>query len=393
MLIGWAKPIWGRFQRRQATGWPTIQGRIESVSVKPKKQFLLSTTPRGRAPAFVAELAYSYSVEGQYHSGHYDREFGSEEEGWEFVRDLQGKSVMVSYNPRNASKSTLSEDGVTTLLNTRPPAPEGSEFQVPVSGVPVWVKPLLWQLVVLAAIGFFLSLWIHLGAVMGKRVAPEAFFWGLHVGAIAIWFPAVFVAQHRVGSLNRRDFWKIVLRSAPDWRNWPGRDAKSVTRPLWRKAVRRIIGMLAAAVALTVFMAVVMMILAVRHSEGQARAERDKVRIGMTIGDVLPLVRGDVGIRAHAVLPDSVTDKELLHYANLMRQRDGNFVCLCGTKNELQNLTESEAAELMKQKMSDGYDWRWRYTFVTATPWHLSFTVTFGRDGRVKNITEVWGWD
>jgi Protein of unknown function (DUF3592) len=217
MLIGWAKPIWGRFQRRQATGWPTIQGRIESVSVKPKKQFLLSTTPRGRAPAFVAELAYSYSVEGQYHSGHYDREFGSEEEGWEFVRDLQGKSVMVSYNPRNASKSTLSEDGVTTLLNTRPPAPEGSEFQVPVSGVPVWVKPLLWPLVVLAAIGFFLSLWIHLGAVMGKRVAPEAFFWGLHVGAIAIWFPAVFVAQHRVGSLNRRDFWKIVLRGAPDW--------------------------------------------------------------------------------------------------------------------------------------------------------------------------------
>src|SRR6476646_10612451 len=72
-------------------------------------------------------------------------------------------------------------------------------------------------------------------------------------------------------------------------------------------------------------------------------------------------------------------------------RRDGTFVCSCGTKNELQHLTESEAAELMKHKMSDGYDWRWQYTFVTATPRHFSFTVTFGREGRVKDISDVWG--
>ena len=59
----------------------------------------------------------------------------------------------------------------------------------------------------------------------------------------------------------------------------------------------------------------------------------------------------------------------------------------------MRNLTESQAAELMKQKMSDGYEWRWRYTFLTDTPRHYSFTVTFGRDGRVKDITDVWGWD
>ena len=56
-------------------------------------------------------------------------------------------------------------------------------------------------------------------------------------------------------------------------------------------------------------------------------------------------------------------------------------------------MTEPEAVELMKQKMSDGYDWRWRYTFVNDTPMHFSFTVTFGPDGRVKNVTDVWGWD
>jgi heme/copper-type cytochrome/quinol oxidase subunit 2 len=177
---------------------------------------------------------------------------------------------------------------------------------------------------------------------------------------------------------------------------WGARHGNSITRPPWRRAVRRIITLVTGAVALVFFMTVVMMILDLRHSESQVKAERNKVQIGMTIGDVLPLVHGDMGIRAHAVLPDNVADEEFVHSANLMQQRDGTFVCSCGTKKELwrlQNLTESEAAELMKQKMSDGYEWRWRYTFVTATPLHFSFTVTFGRDGRVKDITDVWGWD
>jgi len=140
-------------------------------------------------------------------------------------------------------------------------------------------------------------------------------------------------------------------------------------------------------------MVVVVMIFGLGHSERQARAERDKIRIGMTIGDILPLVQGHVGIRAHAVLPDNVADEEFIHYASLMQQPDGRFGCICGRNNEFQNLAEPEAVEVMKQKMSDGYEWRWRYTFVTAAPRHFSFTVTFGHDGRVKDITDVWGWD
>jgi hypothetical protein len=217
LLAGWAKPIWRWLERRQASSWPTAQGRVESVSVKPKKQFLVSTTPRGRAPAFTAELAYSYSVEGQYYSGHYERELGSEGEGWEFVRDLQGKTVIVSYNPRNAAKSTVSEESVATLLNTRPPAPEGGAFQAPVSDGPGWVKPLLWPFVALSIIGLALSLWVHIGALAGRKVAPEAFFWMLHMGIFVVWIPAVVVAQRRVGSMSRKDFWKVILRGSPDW--------------------------------------------------------------------------------------------------------------------------------------------------------------------------------
>jgi hypothetical protein len=215
----------------------------------------------------------------------------------------------------------------------------------------------------------------------------------LVVTALAAWPIAVIVSNDTLSLV-----WiGIVCWVLLYWLwNWGSGHGKIISRPLWRRAVLRIITLVAGAVALTVFMAVVMMILDLRHSQRQVRAERNKVRIGMTIGDVLPLVHGDMGIRAHAVLPDNVTDEELVHSANLMQLRDDTFVCSCGTKKELwrlQNLTESEAAELMKQKMSDGYEWRWRYTFVTATPRHFSFTVTFGRDGRVKDITDVWGWD
>ncbi len=126
LLAPWAIPLWRWFQRRQASRWPTVTCRIESVAVKPKKQFLISASARGRAPAYAAELAYSYTLEGRYHSGYYQREFGSEEGGWEFVRDLQGKSVLVFYYSRKVGKSLLSEDAVSALLSARqerPPIP------------------------------------------------------------------------------------------------------------------------------------------------------------------------------------------------------------------------------------------------------------------------------
>ena len=52
---------------------------------------------------------------------------------------------------------------------------------------------------------------------MGRRVAPEAFFFILHVGIFVVWIPAVLVAQRLVGNLNRKDFWKVILKGAPDW--------------------------------------------------------------------------------------------------------------------------------------------------------------------------------
>jgi uncharacterized protein DUF3592 len=218
LLAGQVKPAWWRwFKRRQAAGWPGTQARIESVNVAPKEKSFWSASSQSQLPAFVAALNYSYSAGGQTYSGRYERQFGTEAEGREFVRDLQGKPAVVSYNPRNPSKSTLSEDAVAMLLSTRAPTPAGTVFEPPVSDLPVWMRPLLWPFIALSTAGLALSLWIHLGAVAGRKVAPGAFFIMMHLGIFIVWIPAVLVANKRTGTMNRKDFWKAMLKGSPEW--------------------------------------------------------------------------------------------------------------------------------------------------------------------------------
>jgi hypothetical protein len=55
-----------------------------------------------------------------------------------------------------------------------------------------------------------------LPAAGSKGVAPDALFWILHLGIFVVWFPALVIAERRVGDPNRKDFWKLVLRDLPD---------------------------------------------------------------------------------------------------------------------------------------------------------------------------------
>jgi hypothetical protein len=163
-------------------------------------------------------------------------------------------------------------------------------------------------------------------------------------------------------------------------------------RPRWRRVLHRTISLTAQALGVIALLTG-LMVASLGYYEWQAKVQRNKVRAGMTIDEVLPLVHGGCSIRTHAVLPDDVKDDDLLHYVALYQRPNGTFGCNCGPNREFRQMTEPEAAELMKQKMSDGYEWRWRYTFINDTPMHFSFTVEFGKDGRVKDVTNVWGWD
>ena len=211
MAAGWAAPAWAKFRRIRAAGWPMAEGRIESVDVD--KPFFSLSTRRGY---YVAELGYSYSVAGNGYSGRYRRDLPTEDEADEFGRDLEGKPVTVHYSSDKPSISALLDTDIDTLQQNRPPAP-AHESPMTADFLSGWSRPFLWFFMLLSAFGLILSLWVHLGAVMGRRVAPAAFFWGLHIGIFVVWFPAIFVAKQLVGNVNRKDLWKVVLKGTPDW--------------------------------------------------------------------------------------------------------------------------------------------------------------------------------
>jgi len=121
----------------------------------------------------------------------------------------------VQYNSNHPARSVLLEATVETLLRNRPPMPDSGNSDW-VDSLPSWLKPLVGFFAFLSLIGLLLSIWVHVGALFGRRVAPDYFFALLHVGIFVVFFPAIFVAQKRVGSTNHRDFWKLVTKGSPD---------------------------------------------------------------------------------------------------------------------------------------------------------------------------------
>ena len=208
LVGGWLFSSSRWLRRRHATGWPIADGRIESIEVtKPNFSF---TTKRGY---YVAQLGYSYSVAGSIHSGMYKHEFPTEPAADNFVRYLKGKAVAVRYSPSKPSVSMVLEPDIEAVLQNRPPSTD--DESVARTTIPEWLRPFIWVFVWLSAIGLLVSLWVHIGALMGRGV-PSAF-WVLHVGIFVVWLPAVLAAQRLVGNTNRKDFWKVVLKGAPDW--------------------------------------------------------------------------------------------------------------------------------------------------------------------------------
>jgi hypothetical protein len=171
IFAGWSFPAWRWLRRKRAAGWPVADGRIESVEVgKPTFSF---TTKRGY---YVAELGYSYSIAGTTNSGHYRREFPTEREAGEFVRDLQGKAVVVRYNPNNPSSSMLLELDIEAVLQNRAPAPIDA---YPLGSVPNWLRPyyVVFRLLLCCRPGCELvgSSWSSRGEAHGTRTVLLAF--------------------------------------------------------------------------------------------------------------------------------------------------------------------------------------------------------------------------
>lgn len=79
------------------------------------------------------------------------------------------------------------------------------------------MKPILFPFMVLAAIGFVLSVAAHVVALAGLPIPGGQAVFGLHVGIFVVWFPTVLVSIRTTRFADRNDFWNVALSGCPAW--------------------------------------------------------------------------------------------------------------------------------------------------------------------------------
>ena len=89
--------------RLGARSWPVMKGHVEYGTVMQHRDletWLLF-------PTYTAEVSYSYSVAGEYYSGHIERSFFRQSSAQKFVESLKGKGVFVRYKQSSPDISVL----------------------------------------------------------------------------------------------------------------------------------------------------------------------------------------------------------------------------------------------------------------------------------------------
>ena len=75
----------------------------------------------------------------------------------------------------------------------------------------------LYPFLLLAAVGFVLSLAAHGLALVGVPIPGGKLVGNLHFGIFVVWIPTVLVAYQGSRYANRKDFWKVTLAGCPPW--------------------------------------------------------------------------------------------------------------------------------------------------------------------------------
>jgi hypothetical protein len=88
--------------QRRAEGWPSASGWVEWAAP--------IMVGEGRSAYWAGEVTYSYSVGGEYYSGHFQFPVSGEDAAWKAVQGWKGRRVLIRYSPGDPSKSVLVED-------------------------------------------------------------------------------------------------------------------------------------------------------------------------------------------------------------------------------------------------------------------------------------------
>lgn len=124
----------------------------------------------------------------------------------------------------------------------------------------------------------------------------------------------------------------------------------------------------------------------------KAEKARSSVQAGMSVAEVLHSVTGWFALGVFSDAPE--TDPEHLRAVSFGFHSESNkFSYYRRASGASRELSESEALGVLHQELGDGTIWRFKYTFITSTPLHLSFKVVFDKNGRVQEVTPLYAWD
>ncbi len=101
---------WQWLRRRAARQWPVAEGRVERAEWRQPNT--------GTNRYYIAELAYSYVVAGQYYAGYYRRSFSDAVSAAAFADSLRDRPVQVRYKNGQIGTSLLLEESVAEAVGT-----------------------------------------------------------------------------------------------------------------------------------------------------------------------------------------------------------------------------------------------------------------------------------
>ena len=100
---------------RAADSWDQIQGKVEHTDVY--------VEDRGKIDVHVAQVSYSYRVDGEYFAGEFTKDFLREKKAYEFIDSIDpGTEVVVRCDPNDPQLSVLREED-NSALQVRKPSP------------------------------------------------------------------------------------------------------------------------------------------------------------------------------------------------------------------------------------------------------------------------------
>lgn len=102
---------WKKLKTIGARSWPTSQGKIEFGTVIEHRTRYFTY--------YVAQMAYSYAVNGEYFSGYYDKTFFRESSADKFVADLKGRPAFIRHKSISPDVSTYSKKTSQSLWPLR----------------------------------------------------------------------------------------------------------------------------------------------------------------------------------------------------------------------------------------------------------------------------------